>query len=455
MLTSLRIKNFKAWVDTGEIHMSPITLFFGGNSSGKSSIGQLIMLLKQTVESQDRKIVLYPGEKNSPVQLGSYFDMVHDRNKDNKIEFEYKWRLPNLFRLRNEEKTFSADEMLFSGEIGIIDSTNVVGVYRLDYSLFQDDIKQFQIGMARTPNNKYKISSGSIRLVRTQARPWEIGSPARFYGFPDEVVAYHQNADFVQELNLLHERLFRNIHYLGPLRDRAERMYSWYGIEPENVGTSGQYVISALLAAASRKMSLGKKLRKKAFQELIAQQLQKLGLIKEFNINKISESRQDYEVKVKTNGQAQQVDLPDVGFGVSQVLPVVVQSFYAADQSIMIMEQPELHLHPIAQSNLADMFIDALKSRQFGHSRDIQFIIETHSEHFLRRLQRRIAEGAISESMVSAYFVSANKNSAQINNLNIDTYGNISNWPDNFFGDEITDISLQAKAALNKRINKF
>ena len=80
MLRQLRIQNFKIWKDTGNIQMAPITLFFGSNSSGKSSIGQFLMMLKQTVESPDRKAVFYSGGKNSAVQLGSYQEMVfhHD-----------------------------------------------------------------------------------------------------------------------------------------------------------------------------------------------------------------------------------------------------------------------------------------------------------------------------------------------------------------------------------------
>jgi len=89
MLRQLRIQNFKIWKDTGNIRMAPITLFFGSNSSGKSSIGQFLMMLKQTVESPDRKAVFYPGGKNSAVQLGSYQEMVFHRNPDNKISFEY------------------------------------------------------------------------------------------------------------------------------------------------------------------------------------------------------------------------------------------------------------------------------------------------------------------------------------------------------------------------------
>jgi predicted ATPase len=91
MLKELRINNFKLWRETGKIRMAPITLFFGANSSGKSSLGQFLMMLKQTVESPDRRAVFFPGDLNSAVQLGSYQEMVYQRNIERRIEFGYEW----------------------------------------------------------------------------------------------------------------------------------------------------------------------------------------------------------------------------------------------------------------------------------------------------------------------------------------------------------------------------
>ena len=179
-----------------------------------------------------------------------------------------------------------------------------------------------------------------------------------------------------------------------------------------------------------------------------------MGLIEDFTVNPISEQRQEYEVKVRTKGSRDSVDLPDVGFGISQVLPVLVQLFYAPPGSIIIMEQPEIHLHPSAQSALADVMIDAINARENGEDRNIQLIIETHSEHFLRRLQRRIAENVVSQDKVSAYFANITKTPAQLEPLQIDLFGNISNWPENFFGDEMEDITQQAKAAMHKRMDQ-
>jgi predicted ATPase len=118
------------------------------------------------------------------------------------------------------------------------------------------------------------------------------------------------------------------------------------------------------------------------------------------------------------------------------------------------MEQPEIHLHPKAQSALADVMIDIINSRENGADRNIQLVIETHSEHFLRRLQRRIAENAVAKEKVSAYFANITNTPSTLEPLQIDMFGNIGNWPENFFGDEMEDIAAQAKAAMEKRMQQ-
>lgn len=459
MLKQLRIQNFKGWKDTSIIRMAPITLFFGANSSGKSSLGQFLMMLKQTVESPDRKAVFYPGGKNSAVQLGSYQEMVFHRDPENKITFDYQWLLPEMLKFRDPVtgQAFSGDNLSFHAEVGLGDKDqHTLVLDQLKYELFEGKDSKISIGMERKADTKseYKVEATNYTLKRKQGRVWYPGAPVRFYGFPDEVVAYHQNADFVQALNLRHEKLYRSLCYLGPLRTKAERLYSWTGIEPESVGYAGENTVAAILAARSRKISLGYRRPAKQFEEIIALKLQEMGLIEEFKVNPISEQRQEYEVKVRTKGSTDWVDLPDVGFGVSQVLPVLVQCFYAPAGSIILMEQPEIHLHPNAQSALADVMIDVINSKANGADRNIQLIIETHSEHFLRRLQRRIAEDSVPQEKVSAYFANISKTPATLEPLLIDMFGNIQNWPENFFGDEMGDIAEQAKAAMKKRMQQ-
>ncbi len=464
MLNQLKIQNFKGWKDTGTIRMAPISLFFGANSSGKSSIGQFLMMLKQTVESSDRKAVFYPGGKNSAIQLGTYQEMVFRRDPMNKVAFEYSWPLPKSLSIKDPitKQEFEGNELTFQAEVGSSDRnphTPVLNYFR--YELKQGDAPNLSIGMQHKFQTKseYEVHAEKYSLKRQRGRAWSPGTPVRFYGFPEEVVAYHQNAEFVQDLNLQHEKMFRSLSYLGPLRTKAERLYSWTGIHPESVGFAGEHAVAAILASRSRKISLLRPGAKRAspakpFEEVIASKLKEMGLIEEFRVNPISMQRQEYEVKVRTRGSRDWVDLPDVGFGISQVLPVLVQCFYAPAGSIILMEQPEIHLHPSAQSALADVMIDVINSKENGLDRNIQLVIETHSEHFLRRLQRRIAEDAVSKEKVSAYFADITKMPAKLEPLDIDLFGNIQNWPEYFFGDEMGDITEQAKAAMEKRMHQ-
>jgi predicted ATPase len=171
-----------------------------------------------------------------------------------------------------------------------------------------------------------------------------------------------------------------------------------------------------------------------------------MGLIHEFQVKPLGQHRKEYEVLVKTGPKVPEVKLTDVGFGVSQVLPVIVECFYVPRRSIVIFEQPEIHLHPRVQADLADLFVDAIRAREGGVPRDCQFIIESHSEHFLRRLQLRIAEEQLSKDDAALYFVHSRGAGAHIEELDVDDYGNIRNWPDGFFGDEMADLVGRADA---------
>jgi hypothetical protein len=93
MLQHLRLRNFKNWKDTTHIQMAPLTVLFGTNSSGKSSIEQFLLMLKQTVDSSDRKLVLFPGDVSTAVNLGSFEEFIYGRDPKNKLEFSFGWQL--------------------------------------------------------------------------------------------------------------------------------------------------------------------------------------------------------------------------------------------------------------------------------------------------------------------------------------------------------------------------
>ena len=148
---------------------------------------------------------------------------------------------------------------------------------------------------------------------------------------------------------------------------------------------------------------------------------------------------------MKRTASSSEVLITDVGFGVSQILPVITLCYYVPEGSIILLEQPEIHLHPNVQSGLADVLIDAIKTRK------IQIIIESHSEHLLRRLQRRIAEEQLNPEDTALYFCSVLRDRSKLQTLELDMFGTIANWPPGFFGDEFEEISATQKAILRRK----
>src|SRR5665213_874055 len=94
MLKSLRIQNFKSWKDTGPIRLAPITVFFGANSAGKTSLLQFLLMLKQTSESSDRGRVIHFGDNYSLVELGTFQDLIFEHDAKHRLAFDLSWTLP-------------------------------------------------------------------------------------------------------------------------------------------------------------------------------------------------------------------------------------------------------------------------------------------------------------------------------------------------------------------------
>ena len=248
---------------------------------------------------------------------------------------------------------------------------------------------------------------------------------------------------------LYFKEFFGRIYYLGPLREYPRREYTWAGNEPYDMGQRGGNFIDSMLAAKERgnKISRGKGRKMMYLSEYVADWLQKLGLIYEFEVKPITEGSNLYQVWVKKNSKSAKVLLTDVGFGVSQILPVITLCYYAPEGSTILLEQPEIHLHPSVQSGLADVFIDAVNTR------NVQIIVESHSEYLLKRLQLRIAQKEINNSDVSLYFCDLEEEHSVLKNLKLDLFGNITNWPRDFFGDQFGEEASRTRAIIERRKN--
>lgn len=450
MLRELQIKNFKAWADSGKIRIAPLTIFCGNNSSGKSSINQFLLMLKQTVESYDRQRVIHFGDKDSIIDLGAFKDIIFRGNLDLALEFNLTYDTPNIkIKDATTDSTIGTyPKVQFESAISHDQKTNKTILNSLAYELINGNQIKFSLNLEQ---GKYKLAADNYTPKRQHGRVWQLPHPEHFYGFPDEAIAYYQNTGFLQDLSLSLKKFFNSIFYLGPLRDYPERFYQFSGEIPLDVGSKGKTAINAILAASNRKISRGYKRKQESFYELIGRWLKQMELINSLKVLPIGKDSKLFEVRIQVNKQSPEVLITDVGFGISQVLPVIVQCFYTPEKSILMFEQPEIHLHPSVQSHLGDLFIEAIRSRENGKERQIQVIVESHSEHLIRRIQRRIAEEIIAPDEVAIYFVHQKDDEAVIEEMNIDLFGNISNWPEKFFGDELEDLSAQSRAARERQ----
>jgi predicted ATPase len=442
MLTKMRLKNFKSWRDTTDIRLAPLTGFFGTNSSGKTSLLQMLLLLKQTTMSRDNNLILRTSwDRNDYLDLGTLPELIH--HGQTSLGFSLSWSLARPLPVSEPEGQDPIKGLTFETNIhldtdrqrGFVESMYYRGDNGLVAEMRGNLAKQYTVN----------IAVNGREFTRPQGRPRvKIAPPIKNYGFSSSAALYYNNGSFLNDLGFEFEQLFARIYHLGPLREYPKRRYSWAGEEPVDVGLKGEETIPALLAKGKTRV-YGKK-SSTNLERRIAKWLEEMGLVVSFRTERVSDNTQDYRVLVRRSKNSAEVPLTDVGFGVSQVLPVLVLAYYCPEGSTLVLEQPEIHLHPAVQSVLADVLIDAINRR------NIQVILESHSEHLLRRLQLRIAEGKIPLDNTAFYFCDNVEGESTIKELEVDMFGQIRNWPQDFFGDLTGDMLDMMEAGLERKL---
>ena len=451
MLKSLNFKNFKSWRDA-QVECASITGFFGTNSSGKTSLIQFLLMLKQTKSGTDRAISL--DLNGDLVSLGTINDVLHGHDEDLTLQWDVEFLLNGDLSISDASK--QAPTVISRSNQLKVSATNVVQggapkanklAYKLGNFEFALSARAEQTSQFNLTCMNYGEDDPDFNFIRTQGRAWRLPGPIKSYAFPDQARTYFQNAGFLADLESAYEGQLDQIYYLGPLRQFPLRDYLWTRSRPTDVGQRGEFAIHAILAATegNETRNLKHKASRKSFQEMVAFWLKEMGLIEEFRVVEIAPHSNRWQARVKTKKNSSEVLLTDVGFGISQVLPIVTLLQYVPEGSTVILEQPEIHLHPLAQAALADVIIQAAMHRK------VQIILESHSEHLLLRLQRRIAEQSIRNDDVCLYFCDAPEGESTLKKLEVDLFGNILNWPEKFMGDAFSEAA-QAEIARLKRM---
>ena len=436
MITHIRLKNFKSWKESPEVRLAPLTGFFGTNSSGKSSLLQMLLLLKQTAEQPDLDEVIFFGHEGSLVNLGNFREVIHGHKQDKLLELEFgcKLRKSHLidFSVEGQEPRRSEiDCFVFNTVVGEEDAKPTV--QNLEYIGCDHTWK---IMWSKDPSYRITRNRDGTQFINGTSLGYAVLQNC--YGRPYREYVTEWKQKFLKQISSVFEELFSQVHYLGPTRIRSQRDYTWEGSHPEHPGQWGDRAIDALLSARARNLKTLHEAEEVPIEQRISYWLQEMGLADSFSLDWTIDKT--YEVRIRKTSSSPPVTLVDMGYGLGQFLPVLVLCYYAPEGSTLILEQPGIHLHPMAQADLADLLIEVTTER------NLQILIESHSEHLLNRLQRRIAEEKISVDQTALHFCQNNDGVSTIDPLKMDKFGNIENWPPNFFGDEIGDLFAMTKA---------
>jgi predicted ATPase len=249
------------------------------------------------------------------------------------------------------------------------------------------------------------------------------------------------------------------VRYLGPLRDSPRPVYQPEALESTtDVGYRGEHTAAVLDLNGAQLISVvmppivegpdpwtdTATTTRKVLRDAVVAWLVYLGVATD--VVTTDAGVFGHRMQVASDVQGKLHDLTNVGVGVSQVLPIVVMALLAPRGSLLIFEQPELHLHPKVQARLADFFITLAQNGR-------QLLLETHSEYLIDRLRLRIAQSNTDKvrPLINLLFSEKINGLSQLKPIQVNEFGAISNWPNDFFDQSQADVSAIIRAASHKR----
>lgn len=376
-LDAILFDSYKRFSNEEKIEIRPVTILVGKNSSGKSSITKLLPTLAKSFSNELKKSIMLL--ETDGVSLGvSYQSLCHNGNSTGlALGVEYK----NGIHIKADLIASPKDE---------------IQIYKY------------------TVRKEGQVHTLKQAADRTSYICEETGKPYPVSGFSGFI-----HKDFFKDLEIETEPLSFNVDYIGPLRSEPQRNYYTGGELSDNVGPKGDNAYQLLCAdeALARAVSAW-------FQE-------------NFNGCRLrvepGGEKGAYLIQMnKPDNKEYWVNIADEGMGMSQVLPIVTRCLHNVPQSIVVIEQPELHLHPAAHAELALLF--ARSSKQYEQS----YIVETHSENILLGLRDAVVDQDIpfGPEDVIIYFIDEDEEEgASLKKIFIEADGNLTDWPRGVFNE--------------------
>jgi predicted ATPase len=419
-LTQMALTNYRCFAQGIDVELRPLTIILGKNNSGKSALVRAPVLCNTGIAT----------DSSAPLDLDllgedmlqSFTDLIYGNRPHGNIGIELRFTqaspplqlratVQNIDEYRTQLLTFlelkNGDTSVKFTWIPADSPENVLYVIDRDGQVYEN----------------IRVSFGGL-LPTGDLEP-EVPELTGFLLTTSEKI----------------RNVFPLIRYFGPFRDRPARLYRLPARMPGDLGVSGEHAAAALASDFARQ------------QGQLIQQVNELlqPELSGWRLN-VTERAGMYSIVLRfQEDDSLVVNLADVGTGVAQVLPILVRR--AIDildppsvPVLEIVEQPELHLHPAAHGGLADIYIAASKRP------NIRFMIETHSETFLLRVRRRIAEGSLDPGMLAVYFLENADGEATARSITVAEDGSLDYWPRGIFSEDYEEARAITKAQAAKEI---
>lgn len=412
VITALSVEGFKSIDSEQSIEVRPLTILAGANSSGKSSMMQPLLLLKQTLEAG-----FDPGPLllNGPHVKFTKWDQLISASRQGKsrgqLGFSAHFDSGNFFKVifsqnENKELIVSLNEIkLEKGHKVLVNGSPV------DFSNYYDGIDADQ--------KIYKKDEYKIGMIRSFVLGPTLNNSAS-----KTTMEFHEfNTKSIEN------SIMNSIHVPG-LRGVPSRTYPVAAVNGRFPGTFEPYIASIIASWKTKNPS--------AISQL-ASDLKEMELTSGVEAVRLDDSQMEIKVprllESATDSDQDWVSIADVGFGVSQTLPVAVALLAARPGQLVYIEQPELHLHPRAQHAMAGLLARAAR-------RGVRVVIETHSSILLLGIQSLVAREQLDPELVKLHWFQRNRStgSTRISSADLDQSGAFGEWPEDF-----DDVSLQAQ----------
>jgi hypothetical protein len=395
-ITAIAIDGFKSFAKEQRIEISPLTIFAGANSSGKSSAMQPLLLLKQTLDATfDPGPLLLDGPHVQFTSASQFFSRVTQRTTAGK--FNVVIELSNGGKLRD----------IFKRTGIYVDLDGTALFEDEDWIILRSEMSPEELWDAL----RSEAHGTGLRVSKRRLTNLQIVRARCFFD-----LSWDSGQRSAPLLSAYYVNLIQSIIHVPALRGNPSRAYRTAAVEDYYPGTFENYAASIVfqwqLDEDGRLLALDRYLRS-------------LGLTSQVRSKAIDATQVELLVgRLSTDSDL--VNIADVGFGVSQALPVLVALLKAKPGQLVYIEQPELHLHPRAQQALAPIFADAAK-------RGVQVVVETHSSILILAIQTLIAKGELSPEIVKLHWFQRDaRGVTKVTTAQPDELGAYGDWPEDF-----------------------